>query len=165
MLIKVLKTKIKKKSVAIFGAGGAARAIGFETVSRQGRVTIFNRTRSRGEKLAKEIGADFCPLSEFKKEKFEILINTTSLGMVPNTERMPIDKSDLLKDMVVMDVVYNPLKTTLLRTAEAIGCTVISGVHMFIYQGALQFELWTGKMAPVEIMRGVVISALTKDDV
>ncbi len=156
------KTKIEKKNIAIIGAGGAARAIGFETVSRRGRVTIFNRSATRGEKLALEIGADFYPLSDFSKKSHEILINTTPIGMAPNTEKMPINKNDLVKDMVVMDAVYNPLKTTLLQTAEVAGCTVISGVYMFIYQGVTQFELWTGKSAPVQVMSDVVIGALTK---
>jgi shikimate dehydrogenase len=63
-----------------------------------------------------------------------------------------------------MDIVYNPLKTRLLKTAEDIGCRTIDGVSMFVYQGAFQLELWTGMTAPVEAMRKAVLTALGKGD-
>ena len=154
------KTKINDKSVAILGAGGAARAVGYGIVSEGGRLTILNRTKESGEKLAADLCSEFCPLEDFKKIKCDILINTTSLGMAPNLNKMPVEKKNLNKGMIVMDIVYNPLRTPLLKVAQNIGCTTIDGVSMFVYQGACQFELWTEKKAPVDLMRKTVLKAL-----
>ena len=158
------RTSIKNKHVVILGAGGAARAIGFAIISEGGRVTVINRTPAKGEELAKDLGADFQPISRLNNTECHILINTTPVGMRPDIDTMPVRKQDLDKTMVVMDVVYNPLKTRLLREAEHIGCRTIDGVSMFVYQGAFQLELWTGMRAPVEVMRKAVLTALGKDD-
>jgi len=158
------KTAIKDKNVVIIGAGGAARAIGFGIISQGGRITILNRTAAKGERLARHLGAEFQPISNLKKTGCQILINTTPVGMIPDTNVMPVQREDLDKTMVVMDVVYNPLKTRLLREAENIGCRTVDGVSMFVYQGAFQFELWTGKRAPVEVMKKAVLNALGKGD-
>jgi len=158
------RTTIKDKNVVILGAGGAARAIGFAIISEGGRVTVINRTLAKGEKLAKDLGADFQPIAKLNQTACHILINTTPVGMFPDIDAMPIRKQDLDKAMVVMDVVYNPLKTRLLRAAENIGCQTIDGVSMFVYQGAFQLELWTGMKAPVEVMKKAVLNALGKHD-
>jgi len=158
------KTAIKDKNVVIIGAGGAARAIGFGIMSQGGRITILNRTAAKGERLARRLGAEFHPISNLKNTGCQILINTTPVGMIPDTNMMPVQREDLDKTMVVMDVVYNPLKTRLLREAENIGCRTVDGVSMFVYQGAFQFELWTGKRAPVAVMKKAVLKALGKGD-
>jgi len=158
------KTTIKDKHVVILGAGGAARAIGFAIISEGGRVTVINRTPIKGEELARDLGADFQPISKLNKTACHILINTTPVGMMPDIDVMPVRKQDLDKTMVVMDVVYNPLKTRLLRAAEHIGCQTIDGVSMFVHQGAFQLELWTGMKAPVEIMKKAALNALGKGD-
>ena len=154
------RTSIDGKSVALIGAGGAARAVGFGLVAAGGRVTVLNRSRPNGEQLAADLQADFLPLSEWKPEPYEILINTTPVGMHPDTDANPIPKKELSKDMVVMDIVYNPLKTRLLKAAQAHGCLTVNGAAMFVFQGAQQFELWTGQKAPVDIMHRVVLEAL-----
>jgi shikimate dehydrogenase len=154
------KTAIQGKSVAIIGAGGAARAIGFGLRSTAGSLTILNRSRTNGERLAADLQADFLPLNAWQPNRYEILINTTPIGMHPKTDATPISKKDLSKEMVVMDIVYNPLKTRLLKEAEAKKCRTINGVSMFVFQGAYQFELWTGQKAPVEIMQNSVLEAL-----
>ena len=148
----------------MIGAGGAARAIGFGIKNQGGRITILNRSIVKGEKLAKDLNAAFIPLAEVTKLNCNILVNTTPVGMTPHVEDMcvPIDALD--KNMAVMDIVYNPLKTKLLREAEKIGCTIIDGLSMFIYQGAGQFELWTGLKAPVDIMRMSVLAALNESE-
>ena len=158
------KTSIKDKHAVILGAGGAARAIGFAIIAEGGRVTIINRTPAKGEQLANDLGADFQPTLKMNKTDCRILINTTPVGMMPDIDAMPIREEDLDKAMVVMDIVYNPLKTRLLKTAEDIGCRTIDGVSMFVYQGAFQLELWTGMKAPVEVMRKAVLTALGKGD-
>ncbi len=158
------KTAIKDKDVVILGSGGAARAIGFGIVSEGGRLTILGVLKDEGENLAKDLGVDYYHLSEFKNIDCQILINATPVGMTPNTKAMPVQKEDLKKDMVVMDIVYNPIKTSLLKESEGIGCITADGASMFVYQGAAQFEMWTGKKAPVDIMRKTVLYNLRNND-
>ncbi len=154
------RTTIEGKSVAVIGAGGAARAVGFGLAAAGGRVTILNRTRTTGEHLAADLQADFLPLTECQTGHYEILINTTPLGMHPDIDATPIAEKVLGKEMVVMDIVYNPLMTRFLKEAAARGCVAINGVDMFVFQGAHQFELWTGQTAPVDVMRQAVLKAL-----
>ncbi len=154
------KIKINSKEVAIVGAGGAARAIGFGVKAEGGRIIILNRSKLKGEQLSSELDAGFLPLSEAKKLDCDILINTTPIGMTPHADDMCLPITALDKNMVVMDIIYTPLKTRLLREAEKIGCTCIDGLSMFVYQGAEQFTLWTGRKAPVDIMRLTVSTAL-----
>ncbi len=160
--IKALQTQttIDGKAVAIIGAGGAARAIGFGLATVAERLTILNRTRTSGKRLAADLQAEFLPLDEYQPKRYDILINTTPLGMHPDTAATPIAKQALSKEMVVMDMVYNPLHTQFLKDAAASGCRTITGLDMFVFQGALQFELWTSKQAPVEVMRQAVLQAL-----
>ena len=155
------KTVIKGKKVAVIGAGGGARAIGFGLKQEGGIVTVINRTRSRGEKLARDLGCHFMPLGEIKELPFQIIVNATPAGMTPDVNSMPLPPGLLEPEIVVMDMVYNPLKTRFLQQAESIGCTTVDGVSMFVHQGAVQFELWTNKKAPVNVMRKVVLESLT----
>ncbi|MCF8069722.1 MAG: shikimate dehydrogenase [Desulfobacterales bacterium] len=161
--VKALKeiTEIESKKIVILGAGGAARAIGFGMAGEGGLVTIVNRTVQKGERLARDIGAGFCPMDQVEQLDCHILINTTSVGMTPNIDQMPVPENMFKQAMTVMDIVYNPLKTLFLKTAHENGCTAIDGVAMFVYQGAFQFEQWTGRKAPVDVMREVVINALS----
>lgn len=154
------KTEIKDKEVVIAGAGGAARAIAFGILAEGGRLTILNQIREEGESLAADLGVDFYPLDEYKQTNAQIFINATPLGMTPDIESMPVGSDYLNKEMTVMDIVYNPLKTTLLKEAEAKGCTLVDGLSMFVYQGISQFESWTGQKAPADLMRQVVLEAL-----
>jgi len=154
------KTVVRDRDVVILGAGGSARAVGFGVISEGGRVTIVNRTVEKGERLARELGAEFHPLSDIKKIDAPILINTTSVGMSPHVNEIPVKEEMLDMGMVVMDIVYNPVKTRLLKTAEAMGCQTIDGVAMLVYQGAFQFELWTGMEAPIDVMKKAVYDGL-----
>jgi shikimate dehydrogenase len=157
------KTAIKGKDVAVIGAGGAARAIGFGLIQEGGTVTIINRSSSRGEKLAGDLGCRFKPLSQLKTLPCQIVVNTTPIGMTPDVDSTPLSPQLLDADMVVMDMVYNPLRTRFLKEAQSIGCATVDGVSMFVYQGAVQFELWTGKKAPVDVMRRVVLEELESE--
>jgi shikimate dehydrogenase len=160
--IRALKdqTPLAGRAVAILGAGGAARAVAFGILAEGGRVTIFNRTAERGKKLADELQAEFRLLSEFKADQCEILVNTTPVGMAPRADDTPVPVEKLSPGLVVMDIVYNPLKTRLLQEAAGVGCMTIDGLSMFVHQGAQQFELWTGMKAPVDIMRMAVEAEL-----
>jgi shikimate dehydrogenase len=155
------KTEVQGKRVAIIGAGGAARAVGFGVNREKGEMVIFNRTRARGEALAEALNARYLPLSEIGHMECDILINASSVGMHPNGDYSPIPEACLTPGMVVMDLVYNPLKTRLIKEAEKRGCAVIDGLAMFVRQGAFQFELWTGLPAPVAGMRETVYTLLT----
>ncbi len=162
--IKALKEKtpIDGRDVVIVGAGGAARAIGFGVKQEGGRVHIVNRTDERGRALAEFLGADFHLLEQIGTVACDILVNTTPVGMFPNTDALPVPPDVLRKETVVMDIVYNPIETRLIRTAKDKGCITIDGVAMFVYQGAMQYELWTGLSAPIDEMIQVVKNALRK---
>lgn len=154
------KTELSERSAAVIGAGGAARALAFGLQQAGVRVTVVNRGRERGEKLASDLGCSYMPLESVGRLAPDILINTTPVGMSPDTGRMPVSANCLKPGMVVMDAIYNPVRTRLLAEAEARGCRVVDGVAMFVYQGAFQFECWTGGRAPLEVMRKTVLSAL-----
>lgn len=155
------KTTVSGRQIAVIGAGGAARAVAYGALSAGAKVCVFNRSREKGEALAAEMGTEFKPLDEFDAEHCEILVNTTPVGMTPRTEASPVSREALRPGLVVMDIVYHPLKTRLLREAEAAGCLTIDGLSMFVHQGARQFELWTGLPAPTDIMRLAVEAELT----
>jgi shikimate dehydrogenase len=154
------KSGLKGKHVALIGAGGAARAVGFGLTAEGARVTIFNRGAEKGAALAKDLGSGFEPLANLARYTGEVLVNTTSVGMLPDIRRSPVPPQALTRGMVVMDIVYNPLETQLLRDARAAGCTVIDGLSMFVHQGARQLELWTGQTPLIRIMRDAVLDAL-----
>lgn len=154
------KTDIRGRDVVIAGAGGAARAIGFGILSEGGNLTILNQIPEEGEALAGDLGVSYVPLDQYDTVNCEIFINATPLGMTPDVDSMPVPAGYLRSEMTVMDIVYNPLKTKLLKEAESKGCICVDGVSMFVYQGVSQFESWTGQKAPVELMRHVVLNAL-----
>jgi shikimate dehydrogenase len=154
------ETGLKDKQVAVLGAGGAARAVAFGLAAEGARVTIYNRSVERAEALGRALNAAYCGLDRFDSRS-DIVVNTTSVGMTPRMQDMPIPAESLKAGMVVMDIIYNPLQTALLRAAAQKGCTTIDGVAMFVYQGARQLELWTGRSAPVPVMRDTVLSILS----
>lgn len=156
------KTPVAHRQVAVIGAGGAARALAHGVRVNGGGLTIVNRNAERGRRLAEEMESDFCPLADFSGVGTDILINATAVGMTPDTDRMPVSHACLRPGMTVMDIVYNPLETKLLRAARAAGCPVVDGVSMFVHQGAIQFERWTGQKAPVQLMKRTVLDALRK---
>jgi shikimate dehydrogenase len=155
--------KIKGKTFAVLGAGGAARAALYGILKEGGRPCIVNRTPQKGRRLAREWGCPFFTLEEIKKVRADGLINTTPVGMSPHIEESLIPPEILSNFGLVMDVIYNPLRTKLLQDAERRGCAVLSGLEMFINQGAEQLKLWTGREPPGKLMRQVVSAALRSD--
>jgi len=164
------------KNIVILGAGGASRAISFILADRGAHLVILNRLLELdwAKELAGRISQTFSKeveALELNREnligalgKADILVNATSVGMSPNIDETPVD-SDLLKpSLIVFDIVYNPLKTRLLREAEAAGAGTINGVDMLVWQGALAFEKWTGQKAPVELMREETIRLLQSSE-
>jgi len=153
---------LKDVSVAVLGAGGVSRAIVAGLRDYDARVTIFNRTQEKAEALAAEFGATALPNEQRTQNKADAVINCTSIGMWPEVDDTPLPTSGLLHRPAVFDTVYNPVETRLLREAREAGCTTIDGVSMFVNQAVGQFECWTERKAPFEIMRNIVLEQLSK---
>ena len=162
--------EIVGKKILILGAGGAGRAISFILAQDSSKIVIANRTESRAKKLANEI-QNYTKInvkgtnnsnSTLKKEieHADILINTTSVGMHPNIGNTPISKELLHENLTVFDIIYNPLKTQLLKDAEQRGCQILGGLDMLIYQGALAFEYFTGKKPNIDLMKNKIIESM-----
>lgn len=143
--------------VLVIGAGGAARAAVFGLKERGAEVFIINRSTPAGQKLAKQAKAKFLNRTAIRKMQFDVIINATPVGMHNGTS--PLNPNELNAKWV-MEMVYIPAETPLTKMAQAKGIQVISGSEMFVQQGARQFEIWTGKPAPVEDMQKVVQTAL-----
>jgi len=154
------KAKLKNLPVAVIGAGGAAKAIVAGLSDAGTKITIYNRTMERGEKLAAEFNCDFAPLDDLPNVEAKLLINCTSIGMYPDIDATPVPQECLKKNMAVFDIVYNPAETLLLRQAKEAGCKTISGMDMFINQALAQFKLFTGRNADSKIMRKTISNCL-----
>lgn len=165
--------ELEGQNALVLGAGGSARAVVYG-LAEAGcySITILNRTRSKADALVKTIEAFFpsCPVAtgvlprEIRSyaEKADLIVNTTSLGMIPHRESTPWDESVALRpDQVVYDLVYNPRQTRFLRFAQEAGAKTISGLGMLIWQGALSFEIWTAQPAPTGAMAEAVEKAMS----
>jgi shikimate dehydrogenase len=160
------------RNVTILGSGGAARAIAFSLASKAKPASIALlgvvelELRALARDLVRKAGAKAtCALLEPKTlearlAETQVLIHCTPIGMHPHTGSSVVPKALLHRDLAVMDIVYNPLRTKLLADAEARGLQTVSGVEMFVNQAVIQFELWTGKKAPRDAMRTVVLEHL-----
>jgi shikimate dehydrogenase len=154
------KIEIAGQHFLLLGAGGAARAIAFGIMEEGGRVTVTDLDQPRAAALAQEFRVESLPLDALAQCPAQVLINATPVGMAPQADKIPIDPALLERFRLVMDIVYRPLDTRLLREALARNCQTIDGLQMLIYQGAAQFDLFTGQPAPVEIMRRAALEAL-----
>jgi 3-dehydroquinate dehydratase/shikimate dehydrogenase len=155
------RLKLKGARIAVLGAGGAARAAVFGLVEQGAEVFIVNRTHETAVALAKQAKAKALKHELFARGHFDVLINTTPCGMAGEKQALPIAENELNAGLV-FDLVYNPLETPLLKLAKERGIPVVSGVEMFVQQGARQFEIWTGKPAPEAEMLRVVELALKR---
>lgn len=144
------------KSAVIVGAGGSARAVAFSLKSAGMSVHIANRTVEKAKQLSDVVGGSFSNLHDVCNITADVLVNTTSVGMAPNADEMPIAADCLGNFSVVMDIVYSPLETALLREAQQRGCRTVNGLRMLLHQAACQFELWTGLPAPFHVMEQVL---------
>jgi 3-dehydroquinate dehydratase/shikimate dehydrogenase len=149
------RLKLKGARIAVVGAGGAARAGVFGLVDQGAEVFICNVIHEDAVKLARQAKAKSFRQALLAKERFDVLINATPCGMAGNKTPLPIAENELNAGLV-FDMVYNPLETPLIKLAKERGIPTISGIEMFVQQGARQFEIWTGKPAPeAEMMRVV----------
>jgi shikimate dehydrogenase len=136
--------RLKDKKVLILGAGGAARALGYFLQQQYAHLFWFNRTRSKAENLAIQFSGELISREKISSIHFDLIINTTPLGMFPNQET-PLAHYPFQPQQTIFDLVYNPIHTPLLQDAEHQGARIISGLDMFIGQGVKQIELWLGK--------------------
>jgi 3-dehydroquinate dehydratase/shikimate dehydrogenase len=148
--------------VLLLGAGGSARAAAFALAKQGARVAIWARRRARAQALARAAGGEAIDRHALRRETFDAIVNCTPVGMHPGGGS-PLKAAEL-HARVVMDLIYRPRKTELLRRAERRGIAVISGVEMFLEQGAAQWEIWTGRRAPRNVMRRAVASALAAEE-
>jgi shikimate dehydrogenase/3-dehydroquinate dehydratase type I len=157
-LVRALEDRmdIAGKTIVIIGAGGTARAAVYGIKKQGGNPIIVNRTLDKARTLETIFDCPFYPLSSIGKIRAHALINTTSVGMYPQIHQSPVPAPVLVNYELVMDVIYNPWMTRLLRDAEARGVKTIPGLEMFVRQGAGQLKLWTGKEAPLALMRKTV---------
>ena len=135
----------------VLGAGGTARAVTYGLLRGGARVTVLNRTRNKAEALAKELGAQASgSLEDLSDLDHDVLVNTTSVGLRENES--PVPASALRKGSRVLDAVYDPAETTLLRYARDAGATPIGGKWMLALQAVEQIRLWSGKTPPCELL-------------
>lgn len=145
----------------VVGAGGAGRAISFGLADAGAAVTIANRTESTAHELADEVpGAVGRGLEDLEAllADADVLVNATSVGM--EEDATPVPAAALHDELAVLDAVYRPLETRLLREASAVGATTVDGAWMLLYQGVEALELWTDREAPVEAMNEALRSRL-----
>jgi len=154
------KISLKGRHVLILGAGGASRAIAYGIIQAGGRVSLTDIDADRAATLAQDLGVQAILPEALSTCPATILVNASPVGMTPDLDGIPIDPDLLGRFEVVMDIVYQPLQTRLLREAEAHGCATIDGLQMLIHQGAAQFKLFTGQEAPGEVMAQAAYRAL-----
>lgn len=157
------QSAIAGEQVLVLGAGGAARAIAFGILENGGRVTITDLDAPRAATLARELAVAAIPLNALGQCPASTLINATPVGMAPDLEGLPLEPDLLDRFTLVMDIVYRPLLTRLLREAQARGCRIIDGLQMLIHQATAQFELWTGQSAPLATMSRAAYAALEEE--
>jgi 3-dehydroquinate dehydratase / shikimate dehydrogenase len=153
------RLSLRDAKVLVLGAGGAARAAVFGLRDKNAEVFILNRTAETAQKLARQAGAKTIKKEALAKTTFDAIVNATPIGMAGIKGAQILEAKDL-NTKLVFDLVYNPLETPLLRLARQKGIPIITGIEMFVQQGARQFEIFTGKPAPEEEMLRVVIHSL-----
>lgn len=159
-------------TVALLGAGGAARAILYALLQRQEveEIVLLNRTVKKAEALAADLDPNGTKVrvgsldGQASLHQAGLLINSTSVGMHPNTEASPVEEIDacLHDGMLVLDIVYKPLETTLMRQAKSRGARALNGLGMLVFQGARSFEIWTGEKPPTDVMRHAALQRFSK---
>jgi shikimate dehydrogenase len=153
-----LKLKLSGARVLLLGAGGAGRTAALKLASENvAELFLINRTRSKAERVAREIKKRFPGVNvstSYPKSKIDLVLNATSLGLKPG-DPSPLDEKQfsLRQARAVYDMIYRPVQTRLLAAAKKAGCKTANGIGMLLHQGAKAFEIWTGKTAPLNVMR------------
>jgi len=160
------KKEFKQRAAVVIGAGGAARSIVAGLASLDANVTVFNRTLDRAKTLAQQFNGktgrvQAAPFEQIGREKFDLLINCTSVGMYPDSSGLPIPETlNFAPGQIVFDTVYNPRQTRLLKLAQSRGAIAVPGLEMLLHQAEVQFSGFAKTKAPMEIMHAAAESAL-----
>jgi shikimate dehydrogenase len=164
--------EISGSNILFLGAGGAARALCYILAKEANKILIANRTEKKAIKLANEIKKQFGINTEGTSntknvlkgiiKNTDILINTTPIGMYPEINKSPIPKELIHSELIVFDIIYNPLETKLIKDATEKECKTLGGLDMLVNQGALAFEWWTNKKPNINLMKNKVIEFLEK---
>jgi shikimate dehydrogenase len=152
-LLRSLPASPAGKRALVLGAGGAARAVVWALLREGAEVDVWNRTELRSQHLCEELGGR--PVAEPEQSAYELVVNSTAVGLGgedPFVE-LPLESGGFFPQQTVVDMVYGGKQTVLLRAAEAAGARIVDGIEILVQQGALSFEIWTGRQAPVETMR------------
>jgi shikimate dehydrogenase len=160
-------TAIAGKRVVVIGAGGAARAVAYSLSRERAELHVVNRSYDKARALATELSvttgraATAGPLSDTARlENCDVLINCSSAGMHEYGAGSPVPATQLRPEMVIMDIVYKPIETELLRAARERGAKTVHGGRMLLHQACRQFELYTGRTAPLREMDGALRRAI-----
>jgi shikimate dehydrogenase len=161
---------LKDKKLVLLGGGAAARAIAYTLAGEVENMLLISRNPERTTPLIEAIREKTHrqvlthslsnDILESSLREADILINATSVGMRPNINESLVKPQWIKRDLIVLDIVYDPHETRLAKDTKAAGAHVIDGLEMLIYQGAASFEMWTGKIAPVEVMRQAALKQL-----
>ncbi len=168
-IVEPLKKRLTLKGarVLLLGAGGAARAAAFGLRAEGAQVSIANRTARTAEALARDCEADTVDWKELTggiADRFDVVVQATPAGMLGSHATLPLTETGLRGVKVVFEMVYRPLETPLLRLARGLGIETVTGLEMFAHQGALQWELWTGKEAPWSAMHEALQLGLLREE-
>ena len=156
------KLRIAGSRILIYGAGGSARATALALAQAGANVVICARRERAAKDLARAVHGEAIPRKALRSERFDAILNATPVGMHPRSGVSPLAPAEL-HCRVVMDLIYRPLTTQLLKLARRKGIAVVSGVEMFLAQGVAQWELWIGKRAPEALMRRTVLAKLRRE--
>ena len=151
---------LKGQVVLILGSGGTARSVAFGLKELGAEIRICGRDYRKAENLANALGCKYLDWPSRQNFEYDILVNTTPVGMHPNVDETPFDTAWLKKRAIVFDVVYNPEQTLLIKQAREFGCETITGIDMFVRQAAAQFKLFTGQNADEELIRQEIRKAI-----
>lgn len=164
-ILRALETRmtIRGSRILIFGAGGVARAAAFALAKKGASISICARRPERARKLARAVRGEFIQRKDLRKTTFDTIINATPVGMHPHENESPLAPREI-NCRVAFDTVYRPRKTKFLHLAQQRGSQTVSGLEMFLAQGIAQWELWTGRSAPVDAMRRAVLQAIALDE-
>lgn len=171
--LREMGVTVLNKRVVVIGAGGAARAVVFRLAREGAQIVLANRTRERAQRLAQAVAeagyarptvtsdADDGQGLANAVAGAELLVHTTRVGMSPDIDSLPpVPLEAFHPNLLVYDLVYNPIETTLLQQARLRGCRTLTGVKMLVYQGAAAFQRWTGIRPPTDVMEQAVIVGL-----
>jgi 3-dehydroquinate dehydratase / shikimate dehydrogenase len=153
------KLRLRGSRVLILGAGGSARAAAFALARAGAVVDICARREQAARELAQAVGGEVIPRRALRTERFDAILNATPVGMYPHDRISPLQPSEL-NCRIVMDLIYRPERTQFLKLASSKGIATVSGVEMFLAQGAAQWEIWMRRRAPEAVMRRAVLAAL-----